>query len=107
MARRRAGAMRFTRKNSASSRLLPTRNAALPEVRRIEDQLTQVVARASASSTPRHSGRLLGTLLVTRGYLVPGELEFVLKRQAETGQRLGDLLLELGLVDEQALMELV
>ncbi len=66
-----------------------------------------MVARTSESSNPRHSGRLLGTLLVTRGYLVPSELEFVLNRQAETGQRLGEVLLDLGLVDEQALIELV
>lgn len=80
---------------------------AVAELRTIEAELAQVLARTSESSTPKHSGRLLGTMLVTRGYLVPAELEYVLKQQAASGQRIGELLLDLGLVEEQALIELV
>ncbi len=99
--------MRFTRKNVGSTSPPRPSDAAVAEVRRIEAELAEVAERASASSVPRHSGRLLGTLLVTRGYLVQAELDYVLKRQTETGQRIGAVLLDLDLVDEQALIELV
>ena len=66
-----------------------------------------VAARRPASTPPSHSGRLLGSLLVTRGYIVESELRFVLARQAAAGGRLGELVVELGLVQERAVVELL
>jgi hypothetical protein len=69
--------------------------------------LEALVARRIESSIPRHSGRLLGALLVHRGYLVQSDLEKALARQAETRQRLGEVVVELGFVREKVVVELV
>jgi hypothetical protein len=55
----------------------------------------------------RHSGRLLGNLLLTRGFLVESELQYVLARQASTGGPIGEILVELGLITERDLIELL
>jgi hypothetical protein len=77
------------------------------EMASIVAQLEALVARRNASSTPRHSGRRLGTLLTTRGYLVQSELDFALARQAATGERLGEIVVQLGLVAEHVVVELI
>jgi len=55
----------------------------------------------------RHSGRLLGNLLLTRAYIVEAELEFALERQAATGGALGEILVDLGLITERDLVYLL
>jgi hypothetical protein len=55
----------------------------------------------------RHSGRLLGNLLLTRGFLVESELQYVLARQSSTGGPIGEILVELGLITERDLIELL
>ncbi len=55
----------------------------------------------------RHSGRLLGNLLVTRGFVVEGELEYALARQARTGDPIGTILVDLGLITDRDLVELL
>ncbi len=55
----------------------------------------------------RHSGRLLGNLLVTRGFLVESELSFALARQAATGGPIGQILVDLGLITDRDLVELL
>ncbi|HWS46690.1 MAG TPA: hypothetical protein VN636_12570 [Acidimicrobiia bacterium] len=56
---------------------------------------------------PRHTGRLLGNLLVTRGYLIEPDLEVALAHQARTGRQLGQVVVELGLLQEHTLVELL
>jgi hypothetical protein len=102
--------VRFNRRNSPHLEPPPPplpRHRAVSELRDIVDELGDVIARATAASTPQHSGRLLGSLLVTRGFLVQEELERLLAVQKTTGQRLGDIVLELHLVSEQNLVELI
>jgi hypothetical protein len=53
----------------------------------------------------RHSGRLLGTLLVLRGYVTPADVQQALAKQHELGLPLGRTLVALGLLDEQALTD--
>jgi Type II secretion system (T2SS), protein E, N-terminal domain len=53
----------------------------------------------------RHSGRLLGTLLVLRGYVTPAELQQALAKQRDLGLPLGRTLVELGFLEEQALTD--
>ncbi len=50
-------------------------------------------------------GRILGALLLERGHLNQAALEEALARQRSTGERLGEALLQLKLVDEEALYE--
>jgi hypothetical protein len=61
----------------------------------------------SAHGAPRHSGRLLGTLLVIRGFLVRSELDAALARQQATGQRLGQVVVQMGFISEGDLIELL
>jgi type IV pilus assembly protein PilB len=56
---------------------------------------------------PRHSGRLLGNLLVTRGYIVDSDLEYALAHQARVGARLGEIVVRLGLISDRALVEVL
>jgi hypothetical protein len=56
---------------------------------------------------PRHSGRLLGSMLVVRGFLVEPELRQVLALQEKTGERLGEILIRLGIIGERDLVELL
>ena len=65
-------------------------------------------ARTSAGVVgARHSGRLLGNLLLTRGFLVESELQYALARQATTGDPIGEILVELGLITDRDLVELL
>jgi len=77
------------------------------ELDAIVTALEDLVARRSASTSPRHSGRLLGMLLVTRGYLVQSELEYALAWQERSGRRLGQVVVDLGLVREEEIVELL
>ena len=85
----------------------------------IEARLEELVGRRRAESGApapvadarviggRHTGRLLGNLLVNRGHLVERELRYALERQAATRRRLGEVLVELGLISEHALSEVL
>jgi MshEN domain len=53
----------------------------------------------------RHSGRLLGTLLVLRAYVTPADVQHALAKQRDLGLPLGRTLVELGLLEEQALTD--
>jgi MshEN domain len=55
----------------------------------------------------RHSGRLLGNLLVTRGFVHESELQYALSLQAESGHPIGQILVALGLISEDDLVELL
>jgi hypothetical protein len=55
----------------------------------------------------RHTGRLLGNLLLTRGFIVESELRYALARQATTGGPIGQILVDLGLITDRDLVELL
>jgi hypothetical protein len=55
----------------------------------------------------RHTGRLLGNLLVTRGFVTEDELQYALSLQAESDHPIGQILVELGLISEGDLVELL
>jgi hypothetical protein len=55
----------------------------------------------------RHSGRLLGNLLVTRGFVLESELQYALSLQAQSGSPIGQILVQLGLIKETDLVELL
>src|SRR4051812_2872266 len=74
------------------------------EMLAIVEELERLVARRKR---PRHSGRLLGSLLVTRGLLVESQLDFALAHQAAHGGRLGEVVVELGLVSDRAVVEIL
>jgi hypothetical protein len=74
------------------------------EMLAIAEELERLVARRRR---PRHSGRLLGSLLVTRGHLVESQLNDALAHQAANGGRLGEVVVELGLVPELAVVEIL
>jgi hypothetical protein len=61
----------------------------------------------NAEGGPRHSGRLLGNLLVQRGHLVASELQSILEYQARSGKRLGEIAVELGFINDRVLAELL
>ena len=84
------------------------------EILEVLDALEQLAARrrvgdtvASRDGSPRHSGRLLGNLLVLRGYIVADELQSLLEHQASSGKRLGEIAVETGLISERVLAELL
>ena len=86
------------------------------EAAELLEQLERIVAvrRARARTRgehivtgPRHTGRLLGALLVTRGFLMPNELEHALTVQEKSGERLGQILMRLGLIEDTDLAELL
>jgi hypothetical protein len=60
-----------------------------------------------ADGSPRHTGRLLGSLLVLRGYIVADELDSILEYQAASGKRLGEIAVEMGLISDRILAELL
>jgi MSHA biogenesis protein MshE len=64
-------------------------------------------AAVRSDGGPRHSGRLLGNLLVLRGYVVADELQCLLEYQASSGKRLGEIAVQAGLISEQVLAELL
>jgi MSHA biogenesis protein MshE len=55
----------------------------------------------------RHSGRLLGNLLLTRGFIVEYELQYALARQESAGGAIGQILIDLGLITDRDLVELL
>src|SRR5262245_49177157 len=61
----------------------------------------------NAGGGPRHSGRLLGNLLVLRGHVVASELQSILEYQASSGKRLGEIAVELGFISDRVLAELL
>ena len=93
------------------------RLAALVESRRAGSSLPAAPAARPRPERPgsrtaelagaRHSGRLLGNLLLTRGFLVESELQYALARQASGGGPLGQILVDLGLITDRDLVELV
>jgi hypothetical protein len=73
---------------------------------------TEAPSPAGPASDPgvpgtRHTGRLLGNLLVTRGFVTEDELQYALSLQAESGHPIGQILVELGLITEGDLVELL
>ena len=66
-----------------------------------------VVNQRESTAVARHSGRLLGDLLINRGYMVASELEYALTRQAATSGRLGEIVVSLGFVEEEVVVELL
>ncbi len=84
------------------------RLAALVESRRAASAAGAAPVPAAAPvAGARHSGRLLGNLLLTRGFLVESELTYALARQAETGTPLGQILVDLRLITDRDLVELL
>ena len=91
------------------------------EVARVVEELERIVAAGSVAPAaadsarrskplvvgPRHTGRRLGALLVTRGYIMEDELERALAVQERTGERLGEVLLRLNFIGERDLTELL
>ena len=61
----------------------------------------------SFAAGPRHSGRPLGNLLVARGHLVDDELKAALRYQAASGRKLGEIVVEMGLISDRILAELL
>jgi hypothetical protein len=55
----------------------------------------------------RHTGRLLGNLLVTRGFVHESELQYALSLQAQSGHPIGQILVQLGLITDRDLVELL
>jgi hypothetical protein len=96
--------------------LIAERLAALVESRRVQPPsvppadvtaASRVQNRNSGVVGARHSGRLLGNLLVTRGFIVEGELNYALARQASTGDPIGQIVVDLGLITDRDLVELL
>jgi hypothetical protein len=55
----------------------------------------------------QHTGRLLGNLLVNRGFLTAQELEIALREQRSCGERLGETAVRLGYISDRALAEVL
>ena len=90
--------------------LIAERLAALVETRanlQPARRRAQCGTRRSGVVGARHSGRLLGNLLVTRGFIVEGELNYALARQASTGDPIGQIVVDLGLITDRDLVELL
>jgi MshEN domain len=85
--------------------LVAERLSALLERKRAGATSAEVVTAVVIGA--RHTGRLLGNLLLTRAYLVEAELRFALERQATTGESLGEILVDLGLITERDLVHLL
>ena len=103
-----------TRPRSSPSGSRPSSRAAGPaeRLRGRPGAPAPVRVRAPAPSSgsavgARHSGRLLGNLLLTRGFIVESELRYALARQAATGGAIGQILVDLGLITERDLVELL
>ena len=63
-------------------------------------------AVAELPETPRPEGpKALGALLCERGLLSDAQLQAAILRQQQTGRRLGHVLVELGLVTAEAVLE--
>lgn len=97
------------------------RSALREEAERIAQRLEELVASRRVSSVPtttgpispeqvvgaRHSGRLLGNLLVDRGFATSDQIQHALAKQHDSGLALGQIVVELGMLDEHALVELL
>jgi hypothetical protein len=84
------------------------RRSAQTEMQQIVSALEDLVAeRREAQAVARHSGRPLGDLLIARGFMVAAELEYALQLQTTAGGRLGEIVVELGLVPEDVVLELL
>ncbi|HWS45009.1 MAG TPA: hypothetical protein VN636_04040 [Acidimicrobiia bacterium] len=78
------------------------------EAQRVAERLEALVAQRRSAihqGAPRHTGRLLGNLLVARGHVMDRELQYALEEQARSGDLLGQVLLRLGLISERTLVE--
>jgi type IV pilus assembly protein PilB len=64
-------------------------------------------AVAEVTDAPRHSGTPLGELLLGRGMLSEDQLKDALLQQTATGERLGSLLVQLGIVDEREMVRVL
>jgi len=104
-----------------------TERAADVDARRVIEELEKIVAARrqrpsertvpdrgesegrveSLVAGPRHSGRMLGALLVPRGYLTEDQLQHALTLQRRSGERLGEIVVRLGLIRDKDLVELL
>ena len=55
----------------------------------------------------QHTGRLIGNLLVNRGFLTADELEVALREHRRSGERLGEAAVRLGYISDRALAEVL
>ncbi len=81
---------------------------ALKRTRRDEDARPDPTLTAvTAEDGPRHTGIRLGDLLQQHGLVNDEEIQIALAAQKESGQKLGHQLVELGFVHERALAEVL
>lgn len=81
---------------------------ALKRTRRDEDARPDPTLTAvPAEDGPRHTGVRLGDLLQQHGLVNEEEIQIALAQQKETGKKLGHQLVELGFVHERALAEVL
>ncbi|HYN55910.1 MAG TPA: ATPase, T2SS/T4P/T4SS family, partial [Motilibacterales bacterium] len=62
---------------------------------------TVMLADAPARTTPRPGTVPIGEVLLRRGAITPGQLAEAVVKQSGSGKRMGELLAEMGLVDER------
>jgi type IV pilus assembly protein PilB len=88
----------------------------MPKPRALHADLPEspVVARAASSAAPGRDAarpiegpKALGALLCDRGLLTAAQLQSAILRQQQTGRRLGHVLVELGLVTAEAVLEVL
>src|SRR5439155_23870653 len=84
-----------------NARRAETRAPAPSARSRLSATMTSGPMPLTAVAGARHSGRLLGNLLVDRGFVHPDEIEYALAKQHDSGMPLGQILVELGLLDER------
>jgi MshEN domain len=78
------------------------------EAMTVLDALEKLAAqRRNVVRGAQHSGRLLGNLLVNRGFLTGEELEVTLRQQRRTGERLGEAAVRLGYITDRALADVL
>ena len=98
----RLAALVESRRSGSSGRGAPTPPAVADRGARAKS-----ATEAAGVVGARHSGRLLGNLLLTRGFIVESELRYALARQATTGGPIGQILVDLGLITDRDLVELL
>jgi hypothetical protein len=86
---------------------LPARGDRTPKVAAPSPAAPPAPAADAGVPGTRHTGRLLGNLLVTRAFVTEAELQYALSLQAESGNPIGQILVELGLISEGDLVELL
>ena len=62
---------------------------------------------ASSDALPRKNSQLLGEQLLEKGAITAEQLNEALLEQTDSGRRLGEVLVEIGLLDERTLTEVV